>query len=145
MPIKVDIRKVEVILSGTFGVHAFKNWGENAVSVNVEALEEMLYNEKLGANGDMLLSKSYKPDNKLVRLNVLPKSADYFFMQKLVALEESGAQDVFVCTIKDSLNNESWISTSCVLKNAPKVEFGDNIAGDIEYQILMPAAVHIVE
>lgn len=142
---KTDIRKIDVVLNGAFGSYSFKNWGENGVSITVEALDEDLYKEKLGANGDMLLGKSYKPNNKLIRMQVLPKSDDYVWLQKQIALEESGAQGVFVCTVKDNTLGESFTSTSCVFKNAPKVEFGGEIAGDIEFTILMPSAVHLVD
>lgn len=142
---KKDIRKVDVVIAGDFGNYTFRNWGDAGTSISIESIEANLYNEKVGANGDMLLSKSYKPSNKLVKLNVLPKSADYIFLQKLVALEESGSQNVFICTVKDNNTGESYVSDSCVLKTAPAVSFGDNIDGGIEYQILMPSAVHIVK
>jgi len=140
----VDIRKVDVVVSGTFGTLNFRNWGESGVSISVSSIDPELYKEKLGANGDMLFSKSYKPNNKLVTMQVLPKSADYLSLQAIVANEEAGGQEVFVCTVKDNLTGEQFTSSSCVLKVSPTVDFGDDIGGDVEYQILMASTVHIV-
>lgn len=141
---QTDIRKISVILNGTFGNISLRNWGENGTSINVESVDPDLYKEKIGANGDTVVSKSYKPKVKMVRINVLPKSADYITLQQIVALEESGTSNVFEATVKDDNTGEQYTSVSAVLKNAPNVEFGDDIAGDIEYQIMLLDTIHLV-
>lgn len=137
-----DIKKVDVNLKGSFGNLTLRNYGEAGTSIRVESMDEMLYNSNMGANGDMLINKSYKPQNKRVVLNVLRATPDYSRLQALVAAEEAGTTNVFSCMVKDNNTGETYYSPSCVLEKAPAFEVGPQPAPDVEYAILMPSVIH---
>jgi len=138
-----DIAKVDLNLKGIgIGNIRLRNYGESDTSISVEPLDENLYNEKVGAFGDMLLNKNYKGRNKLVKINVLRQTADYAKLQAIIANEEAGLSNIFTVTLKDNNTKESYISTACVMKRIVTPMWGPNPEGDVEYQILMSSAIH---
>lgn len=138
-----DIAKIDLNLVGDFGNRVIRNYGENGASITMESLDPNLYNENVGAFGDMLINKSYKARNKKCIVHILRSTPDYIFFQSLAALEESGKTSVFSALMKDNNTGESFFSASCVLKTAPSYEAGPQPAADMQYEILMPSVIHV--
>lgn len=140
----VSLQNFDLTLtSAQFGSFTMRNYGENGISSKVAPLDENLYNEKLGAFGDILLSKNLKGKNKLLTINVLRNSADYARMQSIVAAEEAGQSIQLVVGAKDSLTKESYSSPAAYLKGMPEYQMGSDVDGDVVYTILLTQTVHI--
>ena len=131
------------ITSLQFGSIHLRNYGENGISAQIEALDLNLYNEKLGAFGDLMVNKNFKGVNKLLTFRILRNSPDYVKMQQIVAAEEAG--QTILCTVnaRDSLTEEEYISLQSVFKNIPNYQMGSDTDADVEYTILMSSTVHI--
>ena len=139
----VNLQDFDITLrSLQFGTFSFRNYGEAGVSCAIEPLDENLYNEKLGAFGDMMISKNYKGRNKLLRVQLLRNSPDYARLQGVIAAEEAGQSIIFAVTARDSRTEESYTSPAGVLKVIPKYEMGSDVDGDVEFTILMSNVVH---
>lgn len=140
----VDLKNFDItIASLQFGVISLRNYGENGVSAQIEALDENLYNEKLGAYGDMMLNKNYKGRNKLLRVQILRNSPDYAKLQNIIAAEEAGQSIIVAATCRDSLTQESYTTPGGVFKTIPNFEQGSDVDADVEFTVLMPNCVHV--
>lgn len=140
---QVDLKNFDLTLkSAQFGSLSLRNYGENGVSATIEALDKKLYNEKLGAFGDMMVSKNYKGRNKLLRIRVLRNSPDYARLQAIIAAEIAGQSIIFTVTAKDSITEEKYVSPAGVFSEVPDFQTGSDVEGDVEYVILMSNTVH---
>lgn len=137
-----DIKRIDVTLSGTFGSFTIRNYGENAATILVEPLEPDFYKEAVGADGTMILNKSYKSQNKKVTVRVLRNSQDYINMKKIVSLEESGNATLMSILVNDNNSKEKYFAPQGVLKNCPGYQGGSDPAHDDEYILLMPGAIY---
>ena len=140
----VDLQNFDInILSAQFGSISLRNYGEAGVSAEIEPLDENLYNEKLGAFGDMMVSKNYKGKNKLLRVQVLRNSPDYGDLQAIIAAEEAGQSIIVAVKASDALTKESYTSPGGFFKSVPKFQQGPDVDGDVEFTILMSQVVHV--
>jgi hypothetical protein len=131
------------LFSAQFGNLTLRTYGENGVSAEIEPLDENLYNEKLGAFGDMMVSKNYKGKNKLLRVRILRNSPDYARLQAIIAAEEAGQSILLAINARDSLTKESYSSPAGFFKAIPNFQQGSDVDGDVEFTILMSQVVHI--
>lgn len=139
----VDLKNFDItIASLQFGTISLRNYGENGVSASIEALDENLYNEKLGAYGDMMVNKNYKGRNKILRVQMLRNSPDYAKLQSIIAAEEAGQSVIVAATCRDSLTEESYTTPGGVFKTIPNFQQGSDVDGDVEFTVLMPNCVH---
>lgn len=133
-----DIAKVSVNIKGAFGEFTLRNYGEAASSITIQPADGgQMYYRKYGTGGQALFSKSYKPKNMEMEINILRLSQDYANMQKIVQIEQSGGQAVFECTYLDDNTGETVSSTTCVLTEIPAIETGADINPDARYLIAM--------
>ena len=141
----VDLGNFDLtILSLQFGSFTLRTYGEAGVSAQVEALDPNLYNEKLGAFGDMMLSKNYKGgNNKLLTVQILRNTADYVRLQSIIAAEEAGQTILVAVTARDSLTEESYISPIGAFKAIPNYQMGSDVDADVTFTILMSGVVHV--
>lgn len=140
----VDLQNFDVnLISAQFGAITLRNYGEAGVSASIEPLDENLYNEKLGAFGDMMVSKNYKGRNKLLRVQILRNSPDYARLQAIIAAEEAGQSIIIAVACSDSRTNESYSSPGGLFKFIPNYQNGSDVDGDVEFTVLMPGTVHI--
>lgn len=139
-----DIKKVNVTFD--FGSQQVANvnsfsittFGEAGTSIAVRPADGgALYNRHYGAGGQALFSKSYKPKNYELEINVLRFSEDYYKMQALVQQEISGNTVVFKCTYEDNNTKEKYYSEVAVLAQVPDVESGPDVNPDCTYLIVM--------
>jgi hypothetical protein len=136
-----DIAKVSVNIKGSFGEFTLRNYGEAASSIILRPADnEPLYYRKYGTGGQALFSKSYKPKNMEMELNILRLSQDYANMQKIVQIELSGGSAVFECTYIDENTGETVTSSTCVLSEIPAIETGADINPDATYLVAMADA-----
>ena len=140
----VDLNNFDItIVSAQFGSISLRNYGEAGVSASVEPLDESLYNEKIGAFGDLMLSKNFKGNNKLLRVQILRNTADYAKLQAIIAAEEAGQSILVAVNARDSLTEESYTSPVGVFKNIPQYQMGSDVDADVEFTVLMSTVVHI--
>lgn len=140
----VDLKNFDITLASLqFGTISLRNYGEDGVSAQIEPLDENLYNEKLGAYGDMMLNKNYKGRNKLLRIQILRNSPDYAKLQNIIAAEEAGQSIILAATARDSLTKESYTTPGGVFKTIPNFQQGSDVDGNVEFAILMPNCVHV--
>lgn len=140
----IDLQNFDINLTSLqFGTLTLKNYGEAGVSAAIESIDENLYNEKLGAFGDMMVSKNYKAANKLLKIQVLRNSPDYARLQAVIAAEEAGQSIIFAVNCRDSYTKESYTSPGGVFKKVSAFESGSDVSADMEFTILMPSTVHI--
>jgi len=139
-----DIKKVNVTFDfGTNSVGGLQQFsittfGEAGTSISVRPADGgALYNRHYGAGGQALFSKSYKPKNYELEINVLRFSEDYYKMQALVQKEIAGDTVVFTCTYLDSNSGEKYVSQVAVLAQVPDVESGPDVNPDCTYLIVM--------
>lgn len=136
-----DIAKVSVNIKsvdGSFKDFILRNYGEAASSILIRPADnEPLYYRKYGTGGQALFSKSYKPKNMEMEINILRLSQDYANMQKLVQIELAGGSAIFECTYIDENTNEKIVSSTCVLSEIPAIETGADINPDATYLIAM--------
>jgi hypothetical protein len=139
----IDLGAVDVILTGAdFGVWSIRGWGPDPVSISVEPLDPDLYKEAVGANGDMLLMKSFKAKNKKLQINILRNHFWYAKLKSLVALELAGNSVLFAVLVKDNNTKELITAAQCVLKTDPGMMFGSEPPADVKFIINMPAAIY---
>lgn len=139
----VDLANFDLtILSTQFGSIYLRNYGENGISAQIEALDVALYNEKMGAFGDLMVNKNYKGVNKLLTVRVLRNTPDYVKLQTIIAAEESGQAVLCAVTARDSLTEEAYISPVGVFKNIPNYQMGPDTDADVEFTILMSSVIH---
>lgn len=140
----VDLKNFDItIASVQFGTISLRNYGEAGISAQIEPLDENLYNEKLGAYGDMMVNKNYKGRNKLLRVQMLRNSPDYAKLQNIIAAEEAGQSIIVATNCRDSLTQESYSSPGGFFKNIPAFQQGSDVDGDVEFTVLMANCVHI--
>ena len=133
-----DIAKVSVQINGDFGSFILRNYGEAGTSISIRPADGgALYNRHYGAGGQALFSKSYKPKNMEMEINILRLSQDYANMQKLVQIELAGGSAIFECTYLDENTGETVVSSTCVLSEIPAIETGADINPDATYLIAM--------
>lgn len=136
-----DIVKVSVNIKsvdGSFNDFTLRNYGESASSILLRPADnEPLYYRKYGTGGQALFSKSYKPKNMEMEINILRLSQDYANMQKLVQIELAGGSAIFECTYLDENTGETVVSSTCVLSEIPAIETGADINPDATYLIAM--------
>lgn len=134
----IDINKVSVNLtSGDFDF-TIRNYGESGTSISVRPADGgALYNRHYGAGGQALFSKSYKPKNMEMEINILRLSQDYANIQKIVQKEQQGETVTFECTYNDENTGEKIHSKTCVLAEIPAVEAGPDVNPDCTYLICM--------
>ena len=139
----IDLGAVDVLLKGAdIGSIALRGWGPNPVSVKVECLDPNLYNESVGADGDMLINKSYKAKNKIIEINILRGHYYYKKLKDIVSRELSGAAVLFSVLVKDNNSKESFSCAQAVLKTDPGFQAGSQPEGDVLFRVLMPACVY---
>ncbi len=140
----IDLQNFDInLISAQFGSITLRNYGEAGISASIEPLDENLYNEKLGAFGDMMASKNYKGHNKLLRVQILRNSPDYARLQAIIAAEEAGQTVVMAVNCRDSYTQESYSSPGGLFKNIPNYQMGSDVDADVEFTVLMPSTVHI--
>ena len=139
-----DVKKLTVKLDfGSQSVGGVTNFtlstfGEAGTSIAVRPADGgTLYNRHYGAGGQALFSKSYKPKNYEIEINILRFSEDYYKMQALVQKEIEGNTMVFKCSYTDSNSGESYTSDVAVLAGVPDVESGPDVNPDCTYLIVM--------
>lgn len=139
-----DIKNVTVQLDfgtqliGNLNEFTITTFGEAGTSVAVRPADGgALYNRHYGAGGQALFSKSYKPKNYELEINVLRFSEDYYKMQALVQQEIMGNTVVFKCTYLDNNTKEKYVSEVAVLAQVPDVESGPDVNPDCTYLIVM--------
>ena len=133
-----DIVKVSVNIKGAFGEFTLRNYGEAASSITIQPADGgQMYYRKYGTGGQALFSKSYKPKNMEMEINILRLSQDYANMQKLVQIELAGGSAIFECTYLDENTGETVVSSTCVLSEIPAIETGADINPDATYLIAM--------
>jgi hypothetical protein len=139
----IDLGAVDVILIGPdFGAITLRGYGPNPASIKVEALDPNLYTEAVGAMGDMLINKSYKAKNKKLVVNILRNQYYYKKLKGIIALELSGNSVLFSVLVKDNNSKELIAAPQCVMKNDPGMQWGSEPEPNVEFTILMPAAVY---
>jgi hypothetical protein len=140
----VNLQNFDLTLtSAQFGTFTLRNYGENGVSAQIEALDTKLNNHKLGALGDILINKNLKGKNKLLRIIVLRNTPDYARLQAIVAAEEAGQSIQLVVNAKDSNTKESYTSPAGYMEEIPNYQTGVDVDGDVEYTIILTQVVHI--
>lgn len=140
----VDLKNFDItIASLQFGTISVRTYGQDGVSARIKSLDENLYNEKLGAYGDMMLNKNYKGRNKILEIAILRNSPDYAKFQNIVAAEEAGQSIILAATARDSLTQESYSTPGGVFKVIPEFQQGSDVDADVVYSILMPNCVHV--
>lgn len=138
-----DLGAVDVLLKGAdIGSIALRGWGPNPISIRCESPDPNLYNEDVGAFGDMLINKNYKAKNKMLELNILRGHYYYKKMKDIVARELSGGSVLFSVLVKNNNDKELITCAQAVLKNDPGMQFGPQPEGDSLFRILMPACVY---
>lgn len=139
-----DLQNFDInLISAQFGSITLRNYGEAGISASIEPLDENLYNEKLGAFGDMMVSKNYKGRNKLLRVQILRNSADYARLQSIIAAEEAGQSIILAVNCRDSRTQESYSSPGGIFKKMSNYQNGGDVDADMEFTVLMPSTVHI--
>jgi hypothetical protein len=139
----IDLGAVDLIMIGAnIGRWEVQGYGPNPVSISVEPLEADLYKEAVGAYGDMLVMKSYKPKNKKLVVNLLRNHYWYKKFKSIVASELSGNSVIFSVLVIDNNQKEIIACAQAVLKSDPGMKFGPEPPGDVEFTILMPAAIY---
>jgi hypothetical protein len=139
----VNLQNFDLTLtSAQFGTFTLRNYGENGVSAQIEALDTKLNNHKLGALGDILINKNLKGKNKLLRIIVLRNTPDYARLQAIVAAEEAGQSIQLVVNAKDSLTKESYTSPAGYMQVNPTYKTGISV-DDVVYTIILSQVVHI--
>jgi hypothetical protein len=140
----IDLQNFDITLVSTqFGSVTLRNYGEAGVSASIEALDENLYIEKLGAFGDMMVSKNYKGRNKLLRIQILRNSPDYAKLQAAIAAEEAGQTILMGVNCRDSKSEESYSSAGGLFKTIPNYQSGSDVDADVEFTVLMPTTLHV--
>lgn len=140
----VDLNNFDLtILSLQFGSISLRTYGEAGVSCSIESLDPNLYNEKMGALGDMMVSKNLKGNNKLLRVQILRNSADYARLEAIIAAEEAGETVLVAVDAKDSLTGERYTAAVGLFKNVPNYQVGSDVDADVEFTILMPSTIHV--
>lgn len=137
-----DIGNVDVNLVGEFGLYTIRNYGEDGTSIDLAPMDDNLYNEHAGALGDLLVNKSYKPQNMILKLKVLRFSADYAKLKNIVSLELTGQAVLFAVGVVNNNNKERFYAPQCYMKKAPGLKAGADPAADEEFQIIMPSVVY---
>lgn len=136
-----DIAKVSVLIEVDNDRFILRNYGEAGTSISIRPADGgALYNRHYGAGGQALFSKSYKPKNMEMEINILRLSQDYANMQKIVQKEQSGQTVVLKCTYTDENTGEKISSTTCVLANIAEIEAGPDVNPDCTYLICMSDA-----
>lgn len=139
----VDLANFDLtILSLQFGSIHLRNYGEAGISSEIAPLDPSLYNEKMGAFGDLMVNKNYKGVNKLLTVRILRNTPDYVKLQTIIAAEESGQAILVAVTARDSLTEEEYISPVGVFKNIPNYQTGPDTDADVEFTILMSSVIH---
>jgi len=140
----VDLKNFDVtIASLQFGSISLRTYGEAGIVAQIEPLDENLYNEKLGAYGDMMVNQNYKRRNNLLRAQILRNSPDYAKLQNIIAAEEAGQSIIVATTCRDSLTQESYSSPGGFFKTIPAFQQGSDVDGDVEFTVLLANCVHI--
>jgi len=140
----VDLNNFDLtIVSAQFGNITLRTYGEAGVSARIAALDPNLYNEKLGAFGDMMVSKNFKGKNKLLTVQTLRNTADYAKLQAIIAAEEAGQTILVAVSARDSLTEEEYISPVGLFKVIPDYQMGPDVDGDTEFTVLMSSVIHI--
>lgn len=140
----VDLSNFDLtIVSAQFGSFTLRNYGEAGISAQIEALDTNLYNEKIGAFGDLMVSKNFKGINKLLTVQILRNTADYAKLQAIIAGEEAGESILVAINARDSFTQESYTSPVGVFKNIPNYQIGSDVDADVEFTVLMSSVVHI--
>jgi hypothetical protein len=138
----IDLGAVDCILTGTFGSFNVRNYGSNNASITVESIDNNLYQEQVGAFGDMLINKSYKARNMNLKINVMRNSFYYAKLKEIIALELTGAATIFAVIVKDNNSKELFAAAECVMKTNPASMWGSNPEDNVEFHILMPSVVY---
>lgn len=138
----IDLGAVDLNITGEFGNYTIRNYSEDGTSITAASIDENLYNENVGAFGDMLLNKSYKAQNIMLTIKVLRNSADYAKLKGIVSLELTGKSVLFSSLLIDNNTKEKYFSPQCVMKNNPASAWGSQPSPDVEFKILMPSVVY---
>jgi hypothetical protein len=139
----VDLNNFDLtIVSAQFGNITLRTYGEAGISAQVEALDTNLYNEKIGAFGDLMVSKNFKGVNKLLTVQILRNTADYAALQAIIAAEEAGQSILVAVNARDSFTEESYTSPVGVFKNIPNYQMGTDVDADVEFTVLMSSVIH---
>lgn len=137
----IDLGAVDVIITGTFGSYTIRNYGESGTAIDLSSIDDNLYQENVGAFGDMLVNKSYKAQNMLLTLTTLRKSTDYSRLRAIVAEELSGGPVPMSVLVRDNNGGESYFSAQAYMKNNPSFQAGSQPDANVEFKILMPSTV----
>jgi hypothetical protein len=140
----VNLQNFDLTLtSAQFGTFTLRNYGENEVSITIEPLDSKNLNDfKIGALGDLLISKNLQGKNKLLTINVLRNTPDYARLQAIIAAEEAGQSIQLVVNAKDSLTKESYTSPAGYMQVNPTYKTGISV-DDVVYTIILSQVVHI--
>lgn len=138
----IDLGAVNVILVGDFGTLKVKGYGPNPASIMISSLDPNLYTEAVGAFGDMLINKSYKAKNKLLKLNILRNQYYYKKLMQIVGLELTGQSTIFSVLVTDNNSKELFACAQAVMKINPEYQAGPEPEPNVEFNILMPSVVY---
>lgn len=137
-----DLANVDVSLVGEFGAYTLRNYGEDGTSIEITSIDDNLYNEHVGAFGDILINKSYKPQNMLLKVKAMRHGADYARLKGIVSLELTGEAVIFAASYVNNSNNERVYSAQCFMKKNPPIAAGSDPSPDVEFQIIMTSVVY---
>lgn len=139
----IDIGNVDATFTGTFGSFTVRNYGSDDTSIKLESMDTKFYNVQVGAFGDILLNKSYKPKNFRLRLNVQRNSNDYAKLKAVCALELANSANLFSVLLLDNNSGESAFSAQSVIEENPASAWGPNPTDNVEFLVVMGSVVYI--